>query len=216
MIVNNLTKRVFTSSILFLLILLMINYEFILIYILIVFSVLGLMEFLSMTNKIFINIFYKYLSNIIFSFYLFIFCFFFIYFSNLIYLKIILYLLLFSCIASDIGGYVFGKIFKGPKITKISPKKTYSGSLGSFLFTFIILSSGTIFFTNNLSYSIFFISILVSLACQVGDLFFSLLKRKANIKDTGDLLPGHGGVLDRVDGLLIGIPIGFLTLIIYN
>ena len=216
MIVNNLTNRVFTSSILFLLILLMINYEFILIYILIVFSVLGLMEFLSMTNKIFINTFYKYLSNIIFSFYLFIFCFFFIYFSNLIYLKIILYLLLFSCIASDIGGYVFGKIFKGPKITKISPKKTYSGSLGSFLFTFIILSSGTIFFTNNLSYSIFFISILVSLACQVGDLFFSLLKRKANIKDTGDLLPGHGGVLDRVDGLLIGIPIGFLTLIIYN
>lgn len=216
MIINNLTKRVFTSSLLFLLILLMINYEFVLIYILIVFSVLGLMEFLSMTNKIFINTFYKYLSNIIFSFYLFIFCFYFIHLSNLIYLKIILYLLLFSCIASDIGGYVFGKIFKGPKITKISPKKTYSGSLGSFLFTFIVLSSGTIFFTNNLSYSIFFISILVSLACQVGDLFFSLLKRKANIKDTGDLLPGHGGVLDRVDGLLIGIPIGFLTLIIFN
>ena len=213
---NNLKKRIFTSSLLFLFVLLMITYEFVLIYILIVFSVLALIEFLSMTSKIFYNTFYKYLSNIIFSFYLFIFCFFFIYFSNLIYLKIILYLLLFSCIASDIGGYVFGKIFKGPKITKISPNKTYSGSIGSILFTFIILSAGSIFFTNNFSYSIFLISILVSLSSQAGDLFFSLLKRKANIKDTGNLLPGHGGVLDRVDGILIGVPIGFLTLIIFN
>ena len=209
---SNLKKRIFTSSILFLLTLLMIKYDFILIYILIVFSVLALIEFLSITNKIFFNTFYKYLSNIIFSIYLFLFCFFFIFFSNSIYLKIILYLFLFSCIASDIGGYIFGKFFKGPKITKISPNKTYSGSIGSILFTFLILSSGSFFYTNSFSYSIFFISIFVSLSCQAGDLFFSFLKRQANIKDTGDLLPGHGGVLDRVDGILIGIPIGFFTL----
>ena len=213
---SNLKKRIFTSSILFLLTLLMIKYDFILIYILIVFSVLALIEFLSITNKIFFNTFYKYLSNIIFLIYLFLFCFFFIFFSNSIYLKIILYLFLFSCIASDIGGYIFGKFFKGPKITKISPNKTYSGSIGSILFTFLILSSGSFFYTNSFSYSIFFISIFVSLSCQAGDLFFSFLKRKANIKDTGDLLPGHGGVLDRVDGILIGIPIGFFTLNVLN
>ena len=214
--ISNLKKRLFTSSILFLFSILMISYDFILIYMLIVFSVLAIIEFLSITNKIFFNPFYRYLTNIIFSIYLLIFCFFFIYFSNFIYLKLILYLLLFGCIASDIGGYVFGKIFKGPKITSISPNKTYSGSIGSILFTSLILSFGAIFYANNFSYSIFFISILVSLSCQVGDLFFSFLKRQANIKDTGDLLPGHGGVLDRVDGILFGIPMGFLTLIFLN
>ena len=128
----------------------------------------------------------------------------------------ILFLLLFSCIASDIGGYVFGKVFKGPKITKISPNKTYAGTIGSILFTLLVLSSGAIFYANNFSYSVIFISIIVSLSCQAGDLFFSFLKRLAKIKDTGDLLPGHGGVLDRVDSILIGIPAGFLALIIFN
>lgn len=213
---SNLKKRILTSCILFLFSILMILYDFILIYILIIFSVLALIEFLSITNKIFFNTFYRYLSNILFSIYLLAYCFFFIFFSNLILLKVILYLLLFSCIASDIGGYVFGKVFKGPKITKISPNKTYAGSVGSILFTILILSSGTIFYTNNFSYLVIFISILISLSCQAGDLFFSFLKRLAKIKDTGDLLPGHGGVLDRIDSILIGVPIGLLALIMFN
>lgn len=213
---SNLKKRIFTACILFLFSILMILNDFILIYTLIVFSVLALIEFLSITNKIFFNTFYRYLSNILFSTYLLAYCFFFIFLSNLIYLKMILFLLLFSCIASDIGGYVFGKVFKGPKITKISPNKTYAGTIGSILFTLLVLSSGAIFYANNFSYSVIFISIIVSLSCQAGDLFFSFLKRLAKIKDTGDLLPGHGGVLDRVDSILIGIPAGFLALIIFN
>ena len=63
----------------------------------------------------------------------------FFFFSNIEGLKIILYILLLGCVASDVGGYVFGKIFQGPKLTKISPNKTYAGSLGSMIFTLIVV-----------------------------------------------------------------------------
>tara|TARA_B110000483_G_C17917945_1_gene435668 strand:- start:140 stop:718 length:579 start_codon:yes stop_codon:yes gene_type:complete len=118
-------------------------------------------------------------------------------------------------ILSDIGGLIFGKIFKGKKLTKISPNKTISGSLGSFVFSlFLVL----IFETKLLEYNyfiLFLITILISLTSQLGDLFISYLKRKAKVKDTSNLLPGHGGVLDRVDGIIFAIPIGVLLFNIF-
>ena len=115
------------------------------------------------------------------------------------------------CISTDIGGYVFGKIFKGPKLTKISPNKTYSGLIGSFSLSLVT----SLFIFNNYfnSYEIVLFSIIISSISQIGDLFISYLKRKANFKDTGNLLPGHGGVLDRLDGVIFAIPFG---LILYN
>ena len=111
------------------------------------------------------------------------------------------------CVCSDIGGFIFGKIFKGQKLTKISPRKTVSGSLGSF-----ILPLGLVpFFYYFVGFDIFellFILIIVSFFCQTGDIFISYLKRKAKLKDTGRFLPGHGGMLDRIDGILFAIPLG--------
>ena len=123
-------------------------------------------------------------------------------------------LILFICIFTDIGGYVFGKIFKGPKLTKISPNKTYSGVLGSFVFS-IIFGSLYIFYLKislNFEINYFIVIIVVSLTSQIGDLIISLFKRKAKIKDTGSILPGHGGILDRIDGILLALPIGLLLI----
>ena len=140
----------------------------------------------------------------------------FFFFSNIQGLKIILYILLLGCIASDIGGYVFGKIFKGPKLTKISPNKTYAGSLGSIIFTLIVVILLFYYSIQYLSYKVVIISLVTTIFCQLGDLIFSFLKRKAKIKDTGAILPGHGGVLDRLDGIFLGVPFGYLTLILLN
>ena len=123
--------------------------------------------------------------------------------------KLILFILLAGCVASDIGGYVFGKIFKGPKLTKISPKKTISGALGSLIFTCVAILSLIYIETNFLNFSIFIVSLVTSISCQFGDLFFSFLKRKAKLKDTGNLLPGHGGVLDRLDGIFLEFLLDF-------
>ncbi len=212
--IGNIKKRIYTSLILFLLIYLIINFKFALIYSLIIFGILSIIEFLQMTNKIFVNRFYKYFFNLIFFTYILgFFCYFFI-LTNFPQLKFIIYMLLFGCIASDIGGFIFGKIFKGPKLTRISPKKTYSGAVGSLFLTCLVVSIIFFIFTNNFNFLILFLSIMVSLGCQVGDLFFSFLKRTAKIKDSGNFLPGHGGVLDRIDGMLIGIPLGLITIIL--
>ena len=118
--------------------------------------------------------------------------------------------LLLICISTDVGGFVFGKIFGGKRLTKISPNKTYSGMVGSFLFSvifgyfFYYTQKNTLLFNIN----IFNIIFIVSLTSQIGDLMISFLKRKAKIKDTGSILPGHGGILDRIDGILIAIPLG--------
>ena len=123
----------------------------------------------------------------------------------------IIYSILVS-IMSDIGGLVIGRTFKGRKLTRISPKKTISGSIGSFIFSLSIIP----FFIQNLPdislYLIIFITIVISLSSQIGDLFISHLKRNAKVKNTSNLLPGHGGVLDRIDGIIFSIPVGFLTL----
>ena len=118
------------------------------------------------------------------------------------------------CIFSDIGGLIFGKFFGGKKLTKISPKKTISGSLGSFIFSLALVPLFINLYNNQTDF--FLLSILtitISFICQLGDLIISYLKRKAKVKDTGDLLPGHGGILDRIDGILLAVPIG---LVLFN
>ena len=145
-------------------------------------------------------------------FILFVFCFTFLFFifSNFLQLKIFLFIILLSCVASDIGGFIFGKLIGGPKLTKISPNKTISGFVGSIILTILVFTSIFTYLTNDLNYKYFLIAIVISFTCQIGDLFFSFLKRKARIKDTGKILPGHGGVLDRLDGIFLGTTLGFL------
>ena len=122
--------------------------------------------------------------------------------------------ILLICIFSDIGGYVVGKTIGGKKLTKISPKKTISGSIGSFVFSIGPLLIFNYFFTSEYMFTIknLFLCLEVSLLCQLGDIFISFLKRKAKIKDTGTLLPGHGGILDRIDGIIFAIPYAWIKL----
>jgi phosphatidate cytidylyltransferase len=214
MILKEFQKRIFTSIILLFLVFFILSYNLILVYSLIVLGIISMMEFSQITKKIIKNKIYFSISNIFFILYVFIFCLMFFFFSNFIELKKILFSLLLSCIASDIGGYIFGKLLKGPKLTKISPNKTLSGALGSLILTGFVLSLTIFYFTGSFNYQILLIALITSAACQIGDLFFSLLKRKAKIKDTGNFLPGHGGVLDRLDGILIGIPVGFTSLVL--
>jgi len=124
------------------------------------------------------------------------------------------------CIATDIGGYVFGKTFKGPKLIKISPNKTYSGVVGGLLMSIVVAYLFNVkydyYFLENhnfLSTLFFIISVfLISSVSQVGDLIISYFKRASNIKDTSNLLPGHGGLLDRIDGMIFTFPFVYLIL----
>ena len=130
--------------------------------------------------------------------------------------KILLTFILLVCIFSDIGGYIIGKTIGGKKLTKISPKKTISGSIGSLFFSIIPLFILNIYDNDEypIKIFIFLLCLLISLACQIGDLFISYLKRKAKVKDTGNILPGHGGLLDRIDGIILAVPVGIVGLII--
>ena len=125
--------------------------------------------------------------------------------------------LIIVCIFTDTGGYIFGKTFKGPRLTKVSPKKTYSGVIGSFLISLlfgliyikylgqksrILLETDPIF--------IILLILFTSLISQIGDLIISFFKRKAKLKDAGKILPGHGGFLDRIDGIIFVMPIIYL------
>ena len=121
----------------------------------------------------------------------------------------------FVCILTDIGGYSFGKVLKGPKLTKLSPNKTYSGMIGSYLFSLFfifILFTNDVPFLNSLNFSMnLFISIvLISTISQLGDLIISYFKRLSKIKDTGNILPGHGGLLDRLDGMIFAFPFSYI------
>ncbi len=216
MITNNLKKRIFTSLLLFFLFFLIYNFNFFLIYSLIVLGVLSLIEFYNAINKIIKSKLLILSMNSFFSIFVSIFCYLFLFFSFNAQLKLILFIILLGCISSDIGGYLFGKTFGGPKLTKISPNKTIAGSVGS-----LLISATTVFvlffiFFGIYSLNILFVGLITSLACQMGDLFFSYLKRKAKFKDFGKYLPGHGGVLDRLDGIFFGIPLGLLALAILN
>ena len=121
------------------------------------------------------------------------------------------------CVSTDIGGYAFGKIFKGPRLTKISPKKTYSGMIGGFILSTI---TATIFFNNvflfnnltkDLTLGLFILVLLISAISQLGDIIVSYFKRLSKIKDTGKIIPGHGGLLDRIDGMIFAFPFSYLV-----
>ncbi len=214
MIFKDLKKRLFTSiSLLVLLFLIFINNSFFLFF-LMIFGIFSIIEFFNINKEITKSNINRFISNILFTIFIFIFCTLFFLFSNLIHLKILLFIILLGCIASDMGGYIFGRIIKGPKLTKISPKKTISGAVGSLILSTTMISFLFFFYFELINIKIIFIGIFTSIGCQLGDLFFSYLKRKANLKDTGNFLPGHGGILDRVDGILFGVPVGTISFIL--
>ena len=216
---SNLKKRIYTSVFLIALLVGMFFYSYIMIVSLIIIVIISWIEFYALISKIlkknilkykFFRLVYKALSLI--------------YLSGLVYLiftiesentnlKIYLLYSVLIAILSDIGGLICGKIFKGKKLTKISPNKTISGSIGSFMFSTLLIP---FFYKGQIDQTLvnlFIITIIISLTSQLGDLFISLLKRKAKVKDTSDLLPGHGGVLDRVDGIIFAIPLGIFLFI---
>jgi len=115
------------------------------------------------------------------------------------------------CSSTDIGGYVFGKIFKGPKLTKISPKKTYAGMIGGYILSLVSLSLIISFIDYKATLIQFFLlTILISTVSQLGDIVISYFKRLSKIKNTGKLIPGHGGLLDRIDGMIFAFPLYYL------
>ncbi|QIZ20449.1 phosphatidate cytidylyltransferase [Candidatus Pelagibacter giovannonii] len=217
---SNLKKRILTSIFLTFLLIGMFFYSYIMIVSLIIIAIISWIEFYALISKILkknilkdriLRFFYKTLS----LFYL----------SGLVYLifaieseysnfKIYLLYSVLVAIMSDIGGLICGQIFKGKKLTKISPNKTISGSIGSLIFSLFLIP---FFYKSQIDQnllSLFLITIIISLTSQLGDLFISLLKRKAKVKDTSDLLPGHGGVLDRIDGIIFAIPLGIILFIV--
>ena len=210
-----LQKRFITSLLLLILLALMFQYTYILISTLIIFSVLSWFEFKILICKIFIidnlfNTFIKFLMSTIGLIYIIFFSFLmFSAFSN--YEDKILFLFSISlCIASDLGGILFGKLFKGKKFTKISPNKTISGVIGSYIISFLFMTIYLLLFNNFETVFLIIITFIVSTISQLGDLLISYLKRKAKVKNTSNLLPGHGGILDRVDGIIFGAPLGFI------
>ena len=208
-------KRLNTGLILFLLLIIMFISKTIYLFISICIFTFSFIEFTKM-SKLFLKkkYFKQFLTNCAFASYLFLFLMIFIISLNDIHLKIILFIILLICISSDIGGFVFGKIFKGPKLTKISPNKTISGSLGSFFLSMFMSSILLKYIFNTDLINNILLGLFVSLSAQLGDLFFSYLKRKSLLKNTGNILPGHGGILDRIDGILLGIPLGLLYVLI--
>ena len=213
---NELKKRIFTSVFLIILLTVMYLYSFVMISALVVIAMIVWIEFYSLISKILpknkiMDKLLRFLFKAISLLYLSLLVYFIFaiesYYPNL--KPYLLYSVLVS-ILSDVGGLVFGKTFKGKKLTKISPNKTISGSIGAFVFSLLLIP---LFYTQLAVYSFFIlilITILISITSQLGDLFISLLKRKAKVKNTSDILPGHGGFLDRIDGIIFAIPIGIL------
>tara|TARA_B100001121_G_C18646535_1_gene601955 strand:+ start:782 stop:1408 length:627 start_codon:yes stop_codon:yes gene_type:complete len=122
--------------------------------------------------------------------------------------------ILLICIFTDIGGYIFGKIFKGPKLTKISPKKTYAGVFGGYLLSIIFVYIFNDYYNENFDLKEFILVIIISTISQLGDIVVSYFKRLSKIKDTGKLIPGHGGILDRIDGMIFAFPFYFIFYLI--
>jgi phosphatidate cytidylyltransferase len=219
---KELKKRLYTSVILFFLLMMMYFYSYVLIIGVILISIITWIEFYALVSKIFVKnkikdkllrFIYKTLSLL----YLFILTFIILYVEAIRPdLKIIIIYSLLVSILSDLGGLIFGKIFKGPKLIKISPKKTISGSIGAFASSILLIPFFSVFLENYGFTLLIVITLLLSLTSQSGDLFISFVKRKAKVKNTSDLLPGHGGFLDRIDGIIFAIPVGFLLFKIFN
>ena len=132
--------------------------------------------------------------------------------------NLVLFLFIFLiCISTDIGGYIFGKIFKGPKLIKISPNKTYSGVLGGYIFSFIIIfflfEYSELLFNVNTKWlpKVYLHIVIISTVSQIGDIIISYFKRLSKIKDTGKIIPGHGGILDRIDGMIFAFPFAYIV-----
>ena len=117
------------------------------------------------------------------------------------------------CVSTDIGGYVFGKLFKGPKLTKLSPNKTYAGMFGGYFLSLISVSTIPYFKYDVMLLNDFLIVIAISSVSQIGDITISYFKRLSKIKDTGKIIPGHGGLLDRVDGMIFAFPFSNLIIL---
>ena len=210
-------KRILTSIALLIVIYLSIKSTYILFASLLLINFMSIYEFNQLFKKIFKKkLLLSFLSNIFCVIYLSLFSLIiWFYFSSTENTQIVkLIFLILICILTDIGGFIFGKLIGGKKLTKISPNKTYSGMIGSFIvsllfgYLFYYYKSNLLIFDINIFIFIF----IISLISQSGDLMISFVKRKAKLKDTGSILPGHGGVLDRIDGILLAIPIGiFLT-----
>ena len=218
----NLSKRVITSFFLLLILCLsLFVHKYFWLVTLVLVSVIAYIEFQNIIKKI-IKI--KKNSLILLKFLSILYLLFFIFSSYSIYKNppIVLIFILLICICSDTGGFIIGKLIGGQKLTKISPNKTVSGSVGSFIFSLIPTIIFLIIFnyTNNENFKInettytIILSLFLSLICQLGDLCISYFKRKANVKDTGSILPGHGGILDRVDGAIFVLPAAFILNII--
>ena len=214
----NLLKRIITSLILlFILFVSLFLNKILWIYLLIAVSIISFYEFNNLIKKT-----YKRKKNKIYLFNLisFLYLSFFIFTAYDIHSNSVISLLfiILICVFSDTGGYVVGKLIGGKKLTKISPNKTVSGCIGSFLFS---LFPVLIFeMQKNINFqlvdyniiSLIFICLFLSLICQLGDLFISFFKRKAKTKDTGTILPGHGGLLDRIDGFIFVLPTSFVLI----
>ena len=210
----NFSKRVFTSIILLIILLIgLFTNKYIWICLLIAVSIISFIEFNNLINKTSNKAIYQsYIYKIISFLYLI----FFVYVGYNLYILSITFVLfiLLVCILSDTGGYVIGKLIGGKKLTHISPNKTISGSVGSFIFS--LFSIIILLFFNDLNsqpvnlIQLIFITLFFSLTCQLGDLFISYFKRLANVKDTGSILPGHGGLLDRIDGVIFVLPVAYI------
>jgi len=198
---NNLTKRIFSSLILIPLALyFIISGTYMLIFFTSICFFVSCYEWHMMTKKKAYR-FYGFLF-LIFSFYTF--------YELSLGLSLVFFIILI-CISTDIGGYVFGKIFKGPKLTKISPKKTYAGMIGGYFLSLICLTiiSNYINYTN-IPIQFFILTLIISTVSQIGDIIISYFKRLSKIKDTGKIIPGHGGLLDRIDGMIFTFPVVYL------
>ncbi len=213
---SNFIKRILTSLPLIILIYVALLNKIYLAIILIFISYFILSEIYNILKKIYLDKKKFFFSYIISTLYI-------IFFSVLIFIYLFpddqqnelkIFYILLICISTDVGGYVFGKTFKGKKLTKISPNKTFSGMYGSFLLPLTIFAVFYNFSILNIEY--LYLSIFISFISQIGDLFISSLKRKARLKDTGNLLPGHGGILDRIDGIIFAVPFSILLIIYFN
>ena len=189
--------------------------DYIFLSILFIVVILSWIEWIKIIEKIRFKEIYRIIHIILFLIYIlmaFIIC-----FNVYVIDKYFFLTILMICVFSDVGGYVFGKTFGGKKLTKISPNKTISGSIGSFILSYlgfflIYLYFSDLIFVRLQIEALVFIPFFISLICQLGDLFISYYKRRAKIKNTGNLIPGHGGLLDRIDGSIFALPIGFIII----
>ena len=212
---TNLNKRILTSLVAITFLLFAFKYQIILNIFLLLIIFFSIKEFNLIFKKIFKKNNFKYFTSVLISTTYAIFFSFSIW-NYLITLninsKISLMFLILICICTDIGGFIFGKIIGGKKLTKISPNKTYAGIIGSFIIPLIFGYLYNAIYSEILvlKINIFLLIIFISFISQFGDLMISFFKRKAKIKDTGSILPGHGGILDRIDGMLLALPIGVI------